>query len=100
LELVGDDGLTQNLSHALKSALSNHPTLRSATVGDQSPVTIESDTNVGWDKLGGRTVAIYTIYVHRQEDRGEPVTGVCFESGMSKCVKDILRVAQTVAKRP
>jgi hypothetical protein len=92
VELTGDDGLTQKLSDALRKALGTHPRLRVAAATDQRVVTIESDTNVGWDKLDGRAVLIYTIYVHSAEERGEPVTGVCFESAMTKCVKDILRL--------
>ena len=99
LQLVGDDGLTQKLSYSLKKTLSKHPALRLATASDQRTVTIESDTNVGWDKLAGRTVVIYTVYVHSREERGEPVTGVCFETAMSKCAKDILRITQIKARQ-
>ncbi len=100
VRLVGDDGLTQNLSASLQEGLRSHQRLRLTNSSDEAAVTIRSKSNVGWDKLGGRNVVIYTVYVSRGGAVAEPVTGVCYERAMSKCVKDILRIAYLEADRP
>lgn len=59
--------------------------------GDDKRLSIISDSNVGWDKLGGRKVAIYTVYLAGGTYRSGPMTGVCYVVSLSKCAKDILR---------
>lgn len=88
------DGLTQNFGVSLKEAIGKDAKLRLATESDTAAISLESYRNVGSDKLAGKTVAIYAVYVYEGEDRGEPLVGVCFETGMSKCVKDILRIVR------
>lgn len=97
VELVGDDGLTQRLSGFLQDGLRRHKNLRLAISSDNAALTIRSRSNVGWDKLGGQTVLIYTFYVGKAGERSEPITGVCYERAMSKCVNDILRVVSLAA---
>ena len=99
VNLVGDDGLTQNLHVSLEHGLRKHPNLRLATAEERAALSIQSDTNVRWDELGGRKVVIYTVYVSKGDYRGSPTSGVCFERQMSKCVKDILRLVRISANR-
>jgi hypothetical protein len=100
VQLTGDDGLSQNLSWALEERLRTHPHLRLAESSGESVVTIRSDSNVGWDRLAGRIVVIYTVFVGRSGGGAEPVTGICYERQMSKCVNDILRLASIQAELP
>jgi hypothetical protein len=93
VQLTGDDGLTQKLSDSLEQGLRKHPRLRLASTAGEAVVTIRSESNVGWDKLSGRLVVIYTLYIDKGEPADEPITGICYEIGMAKCVKDILRIA-------
>ncbi len=97
LRLVGDDGLTQKFHVALEEGLEKHPSLRLAKNRTEARVIVESDSNVDHDKLAGREVVIYLVYVYRGPDRGDPITGVCFASRMSKCAKDILRIVSLEA---
>lgn len=98
VNLVGDDGLTQKLSVGIETALKHDPDLRPAVAGDRNIVSITSDGNVDWDKLDGRTVVIYTVHVFHGSESGEPSVGICYESGIKKCVSDILRLARIDAK--
>ena len=92
--LVGDDGLTQGLEASLEAGLRSHPNLRLAA--DKEPrLTISSRTNVGWDNLGGREVVIYTVFIGPGLLADEPITGICYQTAMSKCARDILRIAST-----
>ncbi len=100
IRLVGDDGLTQKLKAGLRNDVQRHSALRLATPADRDAISIESDRNVGWDRLSGKTVLIYTVYVFRGEKRGASHTGICFESGISKCVDAITRLARIAADRP
>lgn len=100
IRLVGDDGLTQKLAAGLRNHLLRSSILRPATSADRDAVSIESDSNVDWDELSGRTVLIYTVYVFRAEKRGAPRTGICYENGVSKCVDAITRLARIEAGRP
>ena len=100
LRLVGDDGLSQNLYVALRDGLRAHRRLRLADSSTEAVVTIRSDTNVGWDRLGGRLIVIYTVFVGRGDDGAGPHTGICYERRMSKCVNDILRLASIEAEYP
>jgi len=88
--LVGDDGLTQKLADALELKLREDARLRPATSVDDKPLSIESDANVDWDELAGRTVLIYTVYVSSRGAQRLRLTGACFEDDVSKCAKDIL----------
>jgi hypothetical protein len=96
VELVGDDGLTQNLHVALEQGLRAHPHLRLADNAGEAMVTIRSETNVEWDRLDGRLVVIYRVFVGRGENEMERI-GICYERRMSKCVNDILRLASIAA---
>lgn len=98
LDLVGDDGLTQKLSTAIQKGLEHDPALRLATAVDHDAVSVTSDSNVNWDKLGGRTVVIYTVHVFRGKSPGEPSVGICYESGMAKCATAIIRLARIEAE--
>jgi hypothetical protein len=100
VQLAGDDGLTQRLSAALRDGLRMHPRLRPAEGSDEAALTIRSDSNVGWDRLGGRLVVIYTVYVGRSGDGTSPHVGICYERRLSKCVNDILRIAVNEAEDP
>jgi hypothetical protein len=80
--------------------LRTHRRLRLADSSDENVLTIRSDDNVQWDRLGGRSVVIYTVYVGRGDDEVGPHTGICYERQMSKCVNDILRLAGIAAERP
>ena len=100
VQLVGDDGLSQNLSAALQEGLRTHPRLRLAESAGEARLTIRSAGNVRWDRLGGRVIIIYTVFVGRGDDEAEPDTGICYERRMSKCVNDILRIADIEAERP
>jgi hypothetical protein len=100
VQLVGDDGLSQNLSWALTQRLRRHPHLRPAESSDASVLTIRSDSNVGWDRLDGRLVVIYTVFVGRGDGGTVSHTGICYERQMSKCVNDILRVVSIKAELP
>lgn len=100
LRLTGDDGLTQTLRVGLEHALQKDSLLRLGTRGDRDVISIESDSNVGWDKLSGRTVVIYTVYIFRGGSRGTPHTGICYENGISKCVSAIVRLARIQAEFP
>jgi hypothetical protein len=99
VRLTGDDGLTQNLRVSLERGLGGDSELRLATATDHAELSIESDSNVRWDRLNGNTVIIYTVYLARPQDRGEPETGICWERDIDKCVRDILRWARISAGR-
>lgn len=98
VDLVGDDGLTNKLRDSIETALKNNLDLRPAVAGDRNIVSITSGSNVDWYKLGGRTVVIYTVHVFHGGGSGEPNVGICYESGINKCVSDILRLAWIDAK--
>jgi hypothetical protein len=98
IRLVGDDGLTQKLTWALENELQRNALLRLATPTERGFVSIESDSNVNWDKLNGRTVIIYTVYVSGGDKRGPPHTGICYETQISKCVSAITRIALITAQ--
>jgi len=100
IRLVGDDGLTQRLLSGIEDDLRVNPKLRLANADDRNTIAIESDSNVGWDELSGRTVVIYTVYVYRGENRGAPKTGICYESDIPKCAKAITRLARIRAEWP
>lgn len=100
LRLIGDDGLTQKLVVALEKDLQASATLRPASEADRNIVFIESDSNVQWDELGGKSVIIYTVHVFPSYGRGVTRTGICYESGISKCVKEIARLARIAAMLP
>jgi hypothetical protein len=95
---VGDDGLSQNLRVALQEGLRSHRTLRLADPGGEAVLTIRSESNVGWDRLGGRVVVIYDIFVDRGERESGSRIGICYERQMSKCVNDILRLVSIEAE--
>nr|WP_315587419.1 hypothetical protein [Sphingomonas psychrotolerans] len=99
IRLVGDDALTQRLRNGLESDLQRNSTLRLASSVDRDVIYIESNSNVDWDELGGRTVVIYTVYVFRGDNRGAPHTGICYERGISKCVDAITRLARIETER-
>lgn len=100
LRLTGDDGLTQTLRLGLERALQKDPVFHLGTRADRDVISIESDSNVAWDKLSGRTVVIYTVYIFRGGIRGTPHTGICYENGISKCVSAIIRLARIQAEFP
>jgi hypothetical protein len=98
VSLVGDDGLTLRLSDAIQSELGKDDSLRPAKADDHDVVRIVSDSHVGWDTLGGLKVVIYTVYVFRGSERGEPKVGICPENDLSKCAIAILRLARFEAE--
>lgn len=98
--LVGDDGLTQGLSFSLQEGLRKHPAMRLAASNAEARLTISSKSHVGWDKLEGQAVLIYTVFVGPGLIADEPITGICYQSGLSKCVKDILRIANLNSGKP
>lgn len=94
VRIVGDDGLSQKFRTTLVSQLLGDGKLRLANDGDHPVLSIESDSNVEWDRLGGRTVVIYTVHLAIAGDRGPRIVGICYEKAMAKCAKDILRRAR------
>ena len=98
--LVGDDGLTQSLRSFLQEGLRKYPTLRLAGTSGEARLTISSKSNVGWDNLGGRDVLIYTVFVSPALIANEPITGICYQNRLSKCVNDILRIASLRSGKP
>ena len=93
INLVGDDGLTQNLQSELRTAVQKNPALRIAAIGDERPLLIESDSNVDWDKLSGREIAIYIVFVTSGEAKRVLLVGACWENELSKCARDIVERA-------
>ncbi|MGI8405689.1 MAG: hypothetical protein ACR2OE_13170 [Thermomicrobiales bacterium] len=97
LRLTGDDALSQKLAVSLENGLRKHRSLTLARSSEEADLTISSKTNVRWDKLGGRVVLIYTVFVGPALNADEPITGVCYQNAVSKCVKDILRIVDIVS---
>ena len=96
LRLVGDDGLSLRFADALQAELAHDPYLRPSSTSEPAALTIESDHNIRWDKLNGRKVAIYTVYVGSKRD--DPITGVCWENELFKCARDVLRIVRIEAE--
>lgn len=91
VSLVGDDGLTQNLDQELKNAIQRDRDLRAVGPDDAGGLTISSESNVDWDKLNGRVVVIYRVFVTGREAANPvPLTGACWENDLRKCARDIV----------
>ena len=97
IRLVGDDGLTQKLALSLEEAAAKSSKVRLADPTERSAVFVESDTNVVSDTLGGRSVLIYAVRVRGADGIAAPVTGVCYERAVTKCMVAIMRVVELQA---
>jgi hypothetical protein len=90
INLVGDDGLTNKLREALESAIGERAHLRVASSDEHPELSIESESNVDWDRLAGQVVVIYTVYVSSKEAKRVRLTGACFDKDIAKCARDIV----------
>ena len=94
LKLVGDDGLSQKLGFEIVAGLRSDDRLRLAIPTDPRSIVIQTDSNVDWDILDGRKVAIVTAYVFSEHEKPFPIVRACWISDMKKCAREIIRVAR------
>lgn len=90
VELTGDDGLTQRLSSEIIKYIGKEPILQTASEDGEADFSIISDSNVNWDKLGRKTVVIYRVALHRGAEPVSEAVGVCLETRLSDCAKNIV----------
>jgi hypothetical protein len=99
VSLVGDDGLTNKLRDSLELAIEQRRHLRVASSDENPALAIVSESNVDWEKLAGRVVVIYTVYVSSEEAKHVRLTGACFDNDIDKCANDIVeRSSRFIAK--
>ena len=90
---VGDDGLSQRFQSAVEKAITRRMNLRLATGQDVADISVRSESNVDWDKVGGREVAIYRVLIKKRGWSHEiDKLGVCYSDRMEKCGTDIATV--------
>lgn len=91
VELAGDDGLTQSLSHALKEEIKKNSDIAHSKAEVDRNFIITSDSNIDSDTLEGREVMIYRVQLHRGNRLIGAKVGVCYERQPTKCAADIVR---------
>jgi hypothetical protein len=89
----GDDGLTQRLADALRSAFATAPGFTADASSERLVVTIP--THVAWREVGGRTRVTYAVELAlgAQSIRR---TGSCWETDMSICARQIVDAASAL----
>jgi hypothetical protein len=98
LDIVGDDSLSLKLRSELESGIRSDGHLQLAETEVQGAIFIQTDSNVVWDKLDGREVAIVIAYVFSKVGQREsPVVAACWTNNMTKCAREVISVAQTRA---
>lgn len=89
----GDDGLTQRLADALRTEFGKSRKFALSDADTRKSLRVTIPENVGWREINGRTQVNYEVRLARgvQSFRGR--RGVCWETELAVCAKEIVRNA-------
>jgi hypothetical protein len=85
----GDDALTLRLADAIRNEFRHSSLFTLAPAFTSHSLRVTIPTNVGWEKMSGRTRVKYKVQFYREGHEVVASGGVCWEDDLAPCARDI-----------